>query len=175
MRWMNPDEVREYVLAEDRAKIGDETDEQPPVWRYRLLSMIEHGALQSIPFERNVPRVGQNGAVSQTFKSTVDVGATERRVLLACCVGVEHLRDEDGRTVEYPASGDEAAKLRFWAGVPPAVRTELANAFSDGQVLTEKDRRDFSSRSNSDGPGASSTAGDARSGNNAPATALARE
>ena len=183
--WKNPDEVREYVLLSDLPKPTDDSGPEPEepappsnpvVWRYRLLSAAEHWRLQSIPFERSIPRVSANGdgEATQSFRSTVDVGAAERKILLACCVSVEGLRDERGGAVAYPADGTEAAKLRFWSGVSAAARTELANAFSLAQSVTDRDRRDFSSQSSSDGTGTSSTAANAPSGDSAPATAPAR-
>ena len=181
--WKNPDEVREYVLLSDLPKPTDDSGPEPEepappsnpvVWRYRLLSAAEHWRLQSIPF--SIPRVSANGdgEATQSFRSTMDVGAAERKILLACCVSVEGLRDERGGAVAYPADGTEAAKLRFWSGVSAAARTELANAFSLAQSVTDRDRRDFSSQSSSDGTGTSSTAANAPSGDSAPATAPAR-
>jgi hypothetical protein len=115
-----------YVLKEER---GLPKAEQT-VWWYRVADLeTQYTMAEVIEFEGDL---NQGESLRTIYRPD---RRAEAEIIRHCLVRVENLRDEEGRTVEWPENS--RGQDGFLAVLPPGWRSELAAAFRAASSLSE--------------------------------------
>ena len=158
MIYLDPTKVRRYTPLQDStcsvcgARFGEHEPSgsithpyvappSPTTFLWRLMPYRRYCDLQALSVERPEVAPAARGSpppAPSLTRYTLNTGTVELAVLLECLVGVENLKDEDGKDVAYPAAASE--RERWLSGLAPTLRRELAEEFSYAHELTESDR-----------------------------------
>jgi hypothetical protein len=115
---LDPKKEQVYVVKSDRAL----PDAEQVKWYFVPLSYRDRVDLQ----DSIVVTLSDRNTADQA-QTIVKSGTQQKKVLLACVVKVEGLKDESGTEVEYPTGNNDSRKMEFWSRIPPEFTKEIAD------------------------------------------------
>ena len=118
MKALDPKKEQVYVVKDDRAL----PDVEQVKWYFTPLSYRDRVDLQD-----SIVVTLSDRASADMAQTVVKSGTQQKKVLLACVVKVEGLKDESGADVEYPTGNNEGKKMEFWSRIRPEFTREIAD------------------------------------------------
>lgn len=118
MKALDPKKEQVYVVKDDRAL----PDAEQVKFYFTPLSYRDRVDLQD-----SIVVTLSDRASADMAQTVVKSGTQQKKVLLACVVKVEGLKDESGGDVEYPTGNSETKKMEFWSRIRPEYTREIAD------------------------------------------------